>query len=49
MITASFLPVALIADVLPFRKAILWKKLASGVSFNSPIALAAFRSAILSL
>jgi hypothetical protein len=46
MITASFLAVAEMAEILPFRKAILLKKFESAVSFKLPIALAAFRKAI---
>jgi len=48
MITASLRAVADIADTLPFLCDILAKKLDSAVSFKLPIALAAFRSAILS-
>ena len=44
--TASFLAVAEIADVLPLRKAIRLKKLESAVSFKLPTALAACLSAI---
>ena len=47
MITASFLAVAEIADVLPLRKAMRLKKLESAVSFRLPTALAACLNAIL--
>src|SRR5450432_1057014 len=49
IITASFLAVALTADVLPFRYNIFLKKSARCVSFKLPIALAAFLNAIFNL
>src|SRR5438874_110372 len=49
IITASFLAVALMAAALPFLKLMRLKKFESDVFFKFPIALAALRSAILSL
>ncbi|MCU0418554.1 MAG: hypothetical protein MUC38_02760 [Cyclobacteriaceae bacterium] len=44
LITANFLAVAEIADVLPFRKAIRLKKFDRAVSFKLPTALAVAQS-----
>jgi hypothetical protein len=46
MITESFLAVADIADIRPFRKAMRLKKLDKAVSLRLPIALVEFLSAI---
>src|SRR5215471_11078588 len=48
MITASFLAVALTADVLPFLYSTFLKKSDRCVSFKLPMAFAAFLSAIFS-
>lgn len=47
IITAGFLAVALIADTLPFRRLMRWKKSLSGVeSFRLPMALATWRNTV---